>query len=47
MLYLMRSVTKAKLIRLKAELSLAQTHLQFTETALFDGIMDHFQEIVV
>jgi membrane fusion protein (multidrug efflux system) len=38
------SLAKAKFDKAKAELSLAQTHLQFTEVkAPFDGIMDHFQ----
>ena len=38
------ALAKAKLNKAKAELLLAQTHLQFTEIkAPFDGIMDHFQ----
>ena len=38
------ALAKAKLNKAKAELALAQTHLQFTEIkAPFDGIMDHFQ----
>lgn len=38
------ALAKAKLDKAKAELTLAQTHLQFTEIkAPFDGIMDHFQ----
>lgn len=38
------ALAKAKLDKAKAELSLAQTHLQFTIIkAPFDGIMDHFQ----
>jgi membrane fusion protein (multidrug efflux system) len=38
------ALVKAKFDKAKAELSLAQTHLQFTEIkAPFDGIMDHFQ----
>ena len=38
------ALAKAKLDKAEAELSLAQTHLQFTEIkAPFDGIMDHFQ----
>jgi len=38
------ALAKAKFDKAKAELSLAQTHLQFTEVkAPFDGIMDHFQ----
>jgi membrane fusion protein (multidrug efflux system) len=38
------AMVKAKLNKAKAELALAQTHLQFTEIkAPFDGIMDHFQ----
>lgn len=38
------ALAKAKFDKAKAELSLAQTHLQFTEIkAPFDGIMDHFQ----
>lgn len=38
------ALAKAKLDKAKAELVLAQTHLQFTEIkAPFDGIMDHFQ----
>lgn len=38
------ALAKAKLDKVKAELSLAQAHLQFTEIkAPFDGIMDHFQ----
>lgn len=38
------AMAKAKYDKAKAELSLAQTHLQFTEIkAPFDGIMDHFQ----
>jgi membrane fusion protein (multidrug efflux system) len=38
------SLAKAKFDKAKAELALAQTHLQFTEIkAPFDGIMDHFQ----
>lgn len=37
-------LAKAKFDKAKAELALAQTHLQFTEVkAPFDGIMDHFQ----
>jgi membrane fusion protein, multidrug efflux system len=37
------ALAKAKLDKAKAELSLAQTHLQFCEIkAPFDGIMDHF-----
>lgn len=37
------ALAKAKLDKAKAELALAQTHLQFTEIrAPFDGIMDHF-----
>jgi membrane fusion protein (multidrug efflux system) len=37
------AMAKAKYDRAKAEVSLAQTHLQFTEVrAPFDGIMDHF-----
>lgn len=37
------ALAKAKFDKAKAELSLAQTHLQFTEIkAPFDGIMDHF-----
>jgi membrane fusion protein (multidrug efflux system) len=37
------ALAKAKNDKAKAELSLAQTHLQFTEIrAPFDGIMDHF-----
>src|SRR6185369_12283190 len=37
------ALAKAKLDKAKAEQSLAQTHLQFTEIrAPFDGIMDHF-----
>lgn len=37
------ALAKAKLDKAKAELVLAQTHLQFTEIrAPFDGIMDHF-----
>jgi membrane fusion protein (multidrug efflux system) len=39
------ALAKAKLDKEKAELSLAQAHLQFTEIkAPFDGIMDHFYE---
>lgn len=38
------ALVKAKLNKAKAELSLAQTHLQFTQIkAPYDGIMDHFQ----
>lgn len=38
------ALAKAKLDKAKAELSLAQTHLDFTTIkAPFDGIMDHFQ----
>lgn len=38
------ALAKAKLDKAKAELTLAQTHLQFTVIkAPFDGIMDHFQ----
>lgn len=38
------ALAKAKLDKAKAELSLAQTHLLFTDIkAPFDGIMDHFQ----
>jgi membrane fusion protein (multidrug efflux system) len=38
------ALAKAKFDKANAELSLAQTHLQFTEVrAPFDGIMDHFQ----
>ncbi len=38
------AMAKAKFDRANAELSLAQTHLQFTDIkAPFDGIMDHFQ----
>lgn len=38
------ALAKAKFDKASAELSLAQTHLQFTEIkAPFDGIMDHFQ----
>ncbi len=38
------ALAKAKLNKAKAELLLAQTHLQFTDIkAPFDGIMDHFQ----
>lgn len=38
------ALAKAKFDKAKAELVLAQTHLQFTEIkAPFDGIMDHFQ----
>jgi len=38
------ALAKAKYDKAKAELSLAQTHLQFTEIkAPFDGIMDKFQ----
>lgn len=38
------SLAKAKYDKAKAEMSLAQTHLQFTEVkAPFDGIMDRFQ----
>ncbi|MHA8102433.1 efflux RND transporter periplasmic adaptor subunit [Aquirufa nivalisilvae] len=38
------ALAKAKLNKAKAELLLAQTHLQFTEIkAPFTGIMDHFQ----
>lgn len=37
------ALAKAKFNKAKAELALAQTHLQFTEIrAPFDGIMDHF-----
>jgi membrane fusion protein (multidrug efflux system) len=37
------ALAKAKFDKAKAEVSLAQTHLQFTEIrAPFDGIMDHF-----
>lgn len=37
------ALARAKFNKAKAELSLAQTHLQFTEIrAPFDGIMDHF-----
>lgn len=37
------ALAKAKFDKAKAELALAQTHLQFTEIkAPFDGIMDHF-----
>ncbi len=37
------ALAKAKYNKAKAELSLAQTHLQFTDIkAPFDGIMDHF-----
>lgn len=37
------ALAKAKLDKAKAEVVLAQTHLQFTEIrAPFDGIMDHF-----
>jgi membrane fusion protein (multidrug efflux system) len=37
------ALAKAKFDRANAELSLAQTHLQFTDIkAPFDGIMDHF-----
>jgi membrane fusion protein, multidrug efflux system len=37
-------LAKAKYDKAKAEVALAQTHLQFTEIkAPFDGIMDHFQ----
>lgn len=37
------ALAKAKFDKAKAELQLAQTHLQFTEIkAPFDGIMDHF-----
>ncbi len=37
------ALAKAKYDKAKAELQLAQTHLQFTEIkAPFDGIMDHF-----
>ncbi|MBS1636668.1 MAG: efflux RND transporter periplasmic adaptor subunit [Bacteroidetes bacterium] len=37
------ALAKAKFDKAKAELMLAQTHLQFTEIkAPFDGIMDHF-----
>lgn len=37
------ALAKAKFDKAKAELSLAQTHLQFTEVkAPFNGIMDHF-----
>lgn len=37
------ALAKAKFDKAKAELALAQTHLQFTEVrAPFDGIMDHF-----
>ena len=38
------ALAKVKFDKAKAEVSLAQTHLQFTEIkAPFDGIMDHFQ----
>lgn len=38
------ALAKAKFDKAKAELSLAQTHLQFTDIrAPFNGIMDHFQ----
>lgn len=38
------ALAKAKYDKAKAEVALAQTHLQFTEIkAPFDGIMDHFQ----
>lgn len=38
------ALAKAKFNKAKAELSLAQTHLQFTDIkAPFNGIMDHFQ----
>ncbi|MVN75655.1 efflux RND transporter periplasmic adaptor subunit [Hymenobacter sp. HMF4947] len=38
------ALSKAKFDKAKAEVSLAQTHLQFTSIkAPFDGIMDHFQ----
>jgi membrane fusion protein (multidrug efflux system) len=38
------ALAKAKFDKAKAELALAQTHLQFTEVkAPFDGIMDRFQ----
>ncbi len=38
------ALAKAKFDKAKAELALAQTHLQFTEIkAPFSGIMDHFQ----
>ncbi len=38
------ALAKAKFDKAKSQLSLAQTHLQFTEIrAPFDGIMDHFQ----
>jgi membrane fusion protein (multidrug efflux system) len=38
------ALAKAKFDKANAELSLAQTHLQFTEIkAPFDGIMDHFR----
>ncbi len=38
------ALAKAKFDKAKAEVSLAQTHLQFTDIrAPFDGIMDHFQ----
>lgn len=38
------ALAKAKFDKAKAELALAQTHLQFTEIrAPFNGIMDHFQ----
>lgn len=38
------ALAKAKYDKAKAELLLAQTHLQFTDVkAPFDGIMDHFQ----
>jgi len=38
------ALAKAKFDKANAELSLAQTHLQFTDVrAPFDGIMDHFQ----
>jgi membrane fusion protein, multidrug efflux system len=38
------ALAKAKFDKANAELSLAQTHLQFTDIkAPFDGIMDHFQ----
>ncbi|MCC6600795.1 MAG: efflux RND transporter periplasmic adaptor subunit [Crocinitomicaceae bacterium] len=38
------ALVKAKLDKAKAELALAEAHLQFTDIrAPFDGIMDHFQ----
>jgi membrane fusion protein, multidrug efflux system len=38
------ALAKAKFDKAKAEVALAQTHLQFTEIkAPFDGIMDHFR----